>query len=962
MGASTISRRGFAILLWATLASSGGAWAVAPLEPAAEAAARLRAQVGTAVQVSWQRATGVARFVELPAGTPGDLSPGAPGEDLDSRARAFLAEFRDLFGLRDPASELALVSGSADRLGFHHLTYQQRERGVPVFAALLRTHFDREGRLRSVQGTFVPGLAIDPRPRVGAAAAMERARLWAAERYRRPLVALAAGDPQLVVHRPGLERGLPGPAFLAWTTVVGDGARVRTRVFVDAGRGKVRDSLPMIYDDLDRRTYTGLDQAPLDGVPDSWPDEPDWVEGDPFPSGIPERDAALEATADVFAFYSVLGRNSFDDDGHVLDISWNQSSFCPNASWNGRLTSFCNGFAVHDVVAHEWSHAYTEHTDGLFYRWQSGALNESYSDIWGEALDLASTLPGVHDTDAPDLERPPEACSGFQPERLQITAPFPLRLAVGLAAFGTPAEEVAAVPLALVEDGQGGDPHDACEPLQGGGLAGRLAFADRGDCEFQEQARNAQAAGAVGLVIGNVAESPDPDRAPAMECDFVTACDLSITIPVVSLDLSNADLVRDLLSGDVTAAILPGDNVGALNSVRWLLGEDVRPLGIARDMWNPACRGAPGKVSADAYYCGNGDNGGVHVNSGVPNHAFALLVDGGAFNGRTFRGIGLARAAWIYWRAESVYQVPTSDFADHADALQASCGDLVGAALPDPFGGADVAIDAGDCIELGKVLDAVEMRAKPACGFRPVLEPDPPPVCGKQQPYVVSISTFEDGADGWRASRRDVADPATFDDRDWTRVAALPGSRPGTAFLAPDPRVGDCVTGQAGDDDSGVLVLESPDLWLPVGRPARLAFDHYVATETDWDGGNVKLSVAGGPWTLVPASAYLFNGYTGDLLGPSQNTDPLAGEPAFHGTDEGSNSGSWGRSIVDLTGLVGPGQRFRLRFELGTDICYGSTLGWYVDDVTVSVCADGDPIFLDGFELGNVKRWSAFSL
>jgi hypothetical protein len=530
-----------------------------------------------------------------------------------------------------------------------------------------------------------------------------------------------------------------------------------------------------------------------------------------------------------------------------------------------------------------------------------------------------------------------------------------------MAAFGPPATAGPPLRLEQVRDGAGADPYDGCQPYAISGLAGNLAFANRGDCDFQTQARNAQVAGAVGLVIGNRADSPDPDRAPAMECDFVTACDPSIAIPVVSLDRADADLVRGLLSGQAEAAILPGDNAGALDSVRWLLGEDVRPLGVARDMWNPDCLGAPGKVSDAEYFCGTADNGGVHVNSGVPNHAFALLVDGGTFNGRTFPGIGLARAALIYWRAESVYQVPTTDFSDHADALAAACDDLTGTPLPDPFGGPDVTVGAGDCAALGQVLDAVEMRATPGCGFQPILAPDPPPVCGKLYPYALSTSTFDDGADGWSVSRRAVASPATFDDRDWTRVASLPGGRPGAAFFAPDPVVGDCVTGEAGDDDSGVLVLESPDLWLPVGRPARLAFDHYVATEKDWDGGNVKLSVAGGPWTVAPASAFLFNGYPSALLDPPQNTDPLAGEPAFHGTDEGSNSGSWGRSIVDLTGLVEPGSRFRVRFELGSDLCFGSTLGWWVDDVTVSVCADGDPIFLDGFEIGNPKRWSAFT-
>jgi hypothetical protein len=170
---------------------------------------------------------------------------------------------------------------------------------------------------------------------------------------------------------------------------------------------------------------------------------------------------------------------------------------------------------------------------------------------------------------------------------------------------------------------------------------------------------------------------------------------------------------------------------------------------------------------------------------------------------------------------------------------------------------------------------------------------------------------------------------------------------------------GDCVTGQNGDDESGVLVLESPDLVVPVGRPARLAFDHFIASEKDWDGGNLKIRVEGGPWTLVPAAAFLFNPYVGELFGPNLSTDPLAGEPAFHGTDEGSNSGSWGRSEIDLAGLVAPGRRFRLRFEFGSDICYGPDLGWWVDDVRFAVCAGPGAIFLDGFETGDAGRWSA---
>ena len=54
-------------------------------------------------------------------------------------------------------------------------------------------------------------------------------------------------------------------------------------------------------------------------------------------------------------------------------------------------------------------------------------------------------------------------------------------------------------------------------------------------------------------------------------------------------------------------------------------------------MWNPNCDGDPGKVSDGQYWCSTDDEGGVHTNCGVPNHAYALVVDGGSFNGHAVR-------------------------------------------------------------------------------------------------------------------------------------------------------------------------------------------------------------------------------------------------------------------------------------------------------------------------------------
>lgn len=59
-------------------------------------------------------------------------------------------------------------------------------------------------------------------------------------------------------------------------------------------------------------------------------------------------------------------------------------------------------------------------------------------------------------------------------------------------------------------------------------------------------------------------------------------------------------------------------------------------------------------TTTDGYwhpYCDTSDNGGVHINCGVPNKMFYLLSEGGIHNGVTVKGIGILDAALIMYRA-----------------------------------------------------------------------------------------------------------------------------------------------------------------------------------------------------------------------------------------------------------------------------------------------------------------------
>lgn len=119
--------------------------------------------------------------------------------------------------------------------------------------------------------------------------------------------------------------------------------------------------------------------------------------GDNPPVGRTEVDNAHNFTRETFDyFYNVHGRNSFDNQGTVMRSTVNYGTNYVNAFWEGvnLYTAYGTGLAVKDVVAHEWTHAVTQHTANLEYRWQSGALNESFSDIFAAMVDRDNWLIG----------------------------------------------------------------------------------------------------------------------------------------------------------------------------------------------------------------------------------------------------------------------------------------------------------------------------------------------------------------------------------------------------------------------------------------------------------------------------------------------------------------------------------------------------------------------------------------
>lgn len=106
-------------------------------------------------------------------------------------------------------------------------------------------------------------------------------------------------------------------------------------------------------------------------------------------------------------YHELFQRNSIDDRGMRLNGYVHFSSHFNNAFWDGQQMVFGDGdgrvftdfTGSLDVIAHELTHGVTENTAGLVYHNQSGALNESISDVFGSLAKQWSMKQTVDEAD-----------------------------------------------------------------------------------------------------------------------------------------------------------------------------------------------------------------------------------------------------------------------------------------------------------------------------------------------------------------------------------------------------------------------------------------------------------------------------------------------------------------------------------------------------------------------------------
>ncbi|WP_133545203.1 M4 family metallopeptidase [Microbacterium sp. BK668] len=177
-------------------------------------------------------------------------------------------------------------------------------------------------------------------------------------------------------------------------------SRSRLRLSIDEAGSLVAETGPA----PDRTISDARNRETLPGVRVRGEDDP--------PTGDEAVDEAFDGLGATFDFYwDAYRRNSIDDAGGELLATVHYGEDYDNAFWNGErmvfgdgdgeiFTGFTNSVTV---IAHELTHGVTEVSGGLEYEGQSGALNESISDVFaalteqhqlGQTADEASWLIG----------------------------------------------------------------------------------------------------------------------------------------------------------------------------------------------------------------------------------------------------------------------------------------------------------------------------------------------------------------------------------------------------------------------------------------------------------------------------------------------------------------------------------------------------------------------------------------
>lgn len=361
----------------------------------------------SATSVAVDPETGLVQSMSSALGGPIAFGgPGTAGSSPEAAAIAFLTANRLGFGLQAAASGLAATRTLEDGAGRTVVRVQQLHNGLPVLGAMLNVQLDGARNVLSVNGKSAGSIGVDTVPEVAASDAVRRAVEATARYHRVSKLRLQPGKPELAIHDPRVMGGPARPPHAVWKVEVTSDAHpdIKEFVLIDAKTGRVA----VQFNNRAHAAPANATQRVCDAVNTSqkYPCTSSVDVAKPSTSKIADVKNAYVFAEHTYDFFARrFGRNSLDNKGLILKstVRWvpeNCGADCPggkyaNAFWDDSQMVYGADYAsADDVVGHELSHGFTHFTSALFYYYQSGAINESLSDIFGEFIDQANGKDG----------------------------------------------------------------------------------------------------------------------------------------------------------------------------------------------------------------------------------------------------------------------------------------------------------------------------------------------------------------------------------------------------------------------------------------------------------------------------------------------------------------------------------------------------------------------------------------
>jgi bacillolysin len=317
-------------------------------------------------------------------------------------ARGFLDENRALFRLKSATEELAFLRNEDDpQLGYSNIRMAQTYQGIPVYGKQLVVHIDSQERIVAVNGHFTPDIQVATKPSITAEnaeqVALNNLLNEQLEPSERATVAteILRDQTQLQVYVDA-----NGKATLTWFIIIEtDSPLGEWYYFVNAGRPVVTHRYDNGEHIKQRRTFTADNKTSIPGrvlIEEGEKSTKDAV-----------AQAAHDGAGKVYDyFFSTFKRDSIDGRGSqmISTVHYGSSTDdAENAAWIGQKQQMIYGDGGKvfkplpyglDVIGHEFTHGVTDATSNLNYEGQSGALNESYSDVFAAMIDRTNWTIG----------------------------------------------------------------------------------------------------------------------------------------------------------------------------------------------------------------------------------------------------------------------------------------------------------------------------------------------------------------------------------------------------------------------------------------------------------------------------------------------------------------------------------------------------------------------------------------